>query len=155
MNILSNRLFLFSVAVTFAGAAGVVAKRKRRRGVVALMKARHGAPVPFGEHFAYLADPSVAEHLRLIFEQTLRVDLSNLLPTDRLGIDLGLDRGGQHELLKLLYAIEERFDVVLPCAARCLAMSFGRLAEFVDRGVAAGMRTEKRYVEGAGSAGAG
>lgn len=134
MAVSSHRFLFFSLATLLGLALGYIRKRRRTRHIAVIMKSRTPADKILEDHFRHLKNPTIAREICEMLQKILHTDLTNLWPSDRLGVELGLGETHKKELLELLYAIEERYDIVLPPAKKCMNMTFERLVELVDKG---------------------
>lgn len=132
MNSAQQRLVLMAVGGAVILAVGMYRDSRRQRQSRRLLKERPArSHAEFGREFFPEKFASLAAEVREALADALHQDLSGLLPTDELGATLKLDTSNYKALLRVIAALEDRFQVDLPHGESCAALSIRQLVDHI------------------------
>jgi hypothetical protein len=133
MNLLSNRIFYFSLFISFGVIANAIRMRHRKRRISNAFASRSATPLEsFGNAFFPPDQAQTAVTVRELLEKRMKMDLSGLRPEDSFRKDLRFDEMSRDAFQKFLVAVEEGFDIEMPPVDSCMNLSFGRFVATVS-----------------------
>ena len=133
MNLLSNRIFYFSLFISFGVIANAIRLRHRKRRILRSFASR--PPLSAGEFGTGFFPPDqarTASGIRLLLEKALKIRLGGLRPEDSFRKDLHFDEMTRDSFQKFLVAVETEYDIGLPPVDTCMNLTFGRFVATVQ-----------------------